>query len=646
LAPSAASADEVVGTRSEKLRETHHVIDAQIDATAAKLVVRRTVFNGGSRHDQAVFWINLPGGAVATGLRTLGLKDDRPFWFGGELMEAEAAAAKYRELTGIGGYYPKDPALLSWRTQDMLALQVFPCPPSQPKTIEYTLVLPTHYEGGKYNVSLGSLGTQALSATAAVSPASPGDRVFIDQKRVPAGTSVVLDKEERVFSLARRTQPTLDGALASVPLQKNRALVRFHIDAAPRLSETPKGAYVVVLLDASRSIEAEDSASLVAAAQAYLSHFEGARVEVLLFDREVRPLEGAFVSGTRAIQRLGKLTIERRNGSALDDALARADKLLAAAPSRAARRIVLMTDLLTRASLTPEKVKGALKSGAVLHIGALSKGEPELTRDDENDWSSVALKTGGVLWQGSASTEAKAAGEMRRVFEEWARPVRLHHVKVVVHKSSPSELTTAGDTLDEGEGIVELEVSDEAVTRVELFGELWAKPTSKVLLPDAREGDVWSALVFGSSEMHELKEEEMMALALRGRAVSPVTSYLAIEPGVRPSTEGLDHGSEGMGFGSGFGRLGGSSRSRGARPSFDHAGFLRDTLKPAWIACGGGSRAATLTVETTRVEVVDVPSISSAGAPDSALKCLERAAWDITLPGNFTAGWSSFTVNL
>ena len=32
----------------------------------------------------------------------------------------------------------------------------------------------------------------------------------------------------------------------------------------------------------------------------------------------------------------------------------------------------------------------------------------------------------------------------------------------------------------------------------------------------------------------------MMVLARHGRAVSPVTSYLAIEPGVRPSTEGIE----------------------------------------------------------------------------------------------------------
>lgn len=39
----------------------------------------------------------------------------------------------------------------------------------------------------------------------------------------------------------------------------------------------------------------------------------------------------------------------------------------------------------------------------------------------------------------------------------------------------------------------------------------------------------------------------MLALAFLGRAVSPVTSYLAIEPGVRPSTAGVPGRGEGVG---------------------------------------------------------------------------------------------------
>ena len=84
--------------------------------------------------------------------------DGAPRWFVGELMEAEAAAAKYHELTGIGGYYPKDPALLSWRSQGHLALQVFPVPPGERKTVSYTLEMPTEYRDGRHELTIPALG--------------------------------------------------------------------------------------------------------------------------------------------------------------------------------------------------------------------------------------------------------------------------------------------------------------------------------------------------------------------------------------------------------------------------------------------------------------------------------------------------------
>jgi Mg-chelatase subunit ChlD len=647
---SDASADEVQGTRSEKLRETSHVVDVELEPAQATLVVKRTVFNGGTRHDQGMFWIDVRGGAVATGLRTLGLKDDRPFWFLCELMEAEAAAAKYRELTGIGGYYPKDPALLSWRSQSLLALQVFPVPPSQPKTVEYTLVMPTHYTGGRYHVELGRMGTASLSAAAAFSAVSSGDRLYLDGKRVPEGTSVRLDKDERDIALERRSQPQLDGGLAVIPLANDRSFVRFHLEAAPKLSTVPKGAYVVVLIDASRSIGDEQSAGMVAAARAYLSHFEDAKASVLLFDRAVRPAvrggEG-FVSAKRAAAELKPAPTERRNGSRLDDALARADQLLASAPAGAARRVVLLTDLRTRSALNPEHAKSILKSGALLHIGAINAGTPQINRDDANAWSGVALSTGGVLWHGAASATRADELEMTRVFEEWARPVRLHHVKVTVQRAQPEEVSTAPATLDEGEGIVKIAIEKAPVSRVDLRGELWASPIHKAVLPDDREGDRWSALIFGSEVLHDLKEADMMELAMRGRAVSPVTSYLAIEPGVRPSTEGLDWGS-GQGFGSGFGRASHRIQVRAGRtPEFDHQGFLKSALAAAWSSCGGGGRPVTVTLETTRAEIVDVPSVRSEGnANAAALACLEKATWDLLLPREFRSDWTSFTIKL
>jgi hypothetical protein len=139
----------------------------------------------------------------------------------------------------------------------------------------------------------------------------------------------------------------------------------------------------------------------------------------------------------------------------------------------------------------------------------------------------------------------------------------------------------------------------------------------------------------------------MMALALRGRAVSPVTSYLAIEPGVRPSTEGLDWSNTGQGFGSGSGRLGGSHRTKPPRiRGFDPASFLRRALEPGWQACGGAGRAATVTIETTLQEVVDVPSSRVEGGTAAFDQCLAEAAWALDLPAEFDFAWSSYTISL
>src|SRR4029079_13407765 len=92
----------------------------------------------------------------------------------------------------------------------------------------------------------------------------------------------------------------------------------------------------------------------------------------------------------------------------------------------------------------------------------------------------------------------------------------------------------------EGEAIERLEIDRETVRWAKLEGKLWGKRVEHRLSPDAGEARLWAALVVGSNLLDDLAEPEMMVLARRGRAVSPVTSYLAIEPGVRPSTEGID----------------------------------------------------------------------------------------------------------
>ncbi|MCB9700530.1 MAG: VWA domain-containing protein [Myxococcales bacterium] len=675
LAPTTApAADDFQPTRSAELVERSHTVDLVMDADRATLTIRRTVHNGGQRHDQATFWIEVPESAVATGLRTLATVKGRPVWYEGELMEAEAAAAKYKELTGIGGYYPKDPALLSWRHQGMLALQVFPCPPGEDKSVEYTLTLPVEYVHGRSVLKLPRLGTEAIAADVRVRPASRRDQIFLGDAPVPPGTRVrwpkaagedevvvvdegvddgesvdfderlLVGEDEVLVSLARRDPARLIGRVASVAIRGDRHLREFEVEAAPKLSQAPRGAHVVVLVDTSRSLSDEEVAAEIAAARSAIAGFPDARVEVVPFDRAAAPLFGRFLGRDAALAALGGLQPARHNGSDVDLALATAGELLQRAPRGAPRRVLLLTDALTRESLTPARLRGALATtGALVHVGIPSlSGGSELVRDDAHAWSPAVKGTGGLVW-GAAIDGEESEGRRRAVFEEWVRPLRIDHLKVVIPGLGEGDFEVP-ESLDEGEGLRDLRLHAAALPWVRVEGELWTKPLREVFTRDQAHGRLWSALVFGSELLGELTEEEMMPLALFGGAVSPVTSYLAIEPGVRPSTEGLFEG-EGLGLGS-LGLIGrgagAGGHGYGAR-RFDHQAWLRGELARLRGACG--APALRLTLETTRDEVVAVAAqLSGASDPVSA-RCVEEGVWAWDLPASFADVWKRYVVS-
>jgi hypothetical protein len=324
------------------------------------------------------------------------------------------------------------------------------------------------------------------------------------------------------------------------------------------------------VLDASLSTRDAFIDDAKTALGAYLSHFAeaDAKVELLTFDRTVARHLGGFLDVNAALRAVASLTIARRNGSDVDLALAEADKLLSAAPRGAARRIVLLTDGLTRAELTPERLRAALsRSGAVTHAGLLESGSPQLTRFDDHPWARGLRPNGGLVWNASASVESDAR-ELRQVFEEWARPVRLDNLVVYSPELSlQTNLEALPKTLDEGQGLENLGLEHAAAPWLALEGELWTTPVRASLGADAKQEKLWSALVFGSGVLGALSEPEMMTLARRGKAVSPVTSHLAIEPGVRPSTEGLDHGGGGFGEGIGLGSVNHFVHGQGASRS-------------------------------------------------------------------------------
>jgi len=412
----------------------------------------------------------------------------------------------------------------------------------------------------------------------------------------------------------------------------------------------PRDAQVVVILDWSRSLDQTLCEAGVNAAAAFLRHFEGASVEVLTVDREVHRRHRRLVPIGRALSDLATLTVRRRNGSNLELALAQADQLLAAAPAGHERRVVLFSDLRTRIALDVAKLASALhRSGALLHVAHIEEGRPALTADDEGAWSGVARATGGLLWDAAVARPATEApnGEMTKTMEELARPVRIRRLQVVapgieLQPASGADSLSDG-VLDEGQGIAGLQIAREPPW-LEIAGELWARPIHVRLSPDPAESRLWSALVFGSEVMHGLSEEEMMLLARHGRAVSPVTSYLAVEPGVRPSTEGIEifeafaEGASSEGT-IGLGNLGTLARGRGG---VDRMAWLRKALEPARRKCGFGDQPVSITIETTLDEIVDVPDLTEGGRGDHA--CMLNAVWSLELPDSFDDEHQWFTV--
>lgn len=641
LCEAPAAADTLSGTKASLMFDHAHAIELRLDRGHATLVVRRTFENRSAQFDQAFLHMTeLPEGAIATGLRTLGGAAQAPIWYGAELLDAELAAKRYRELTGLGGWYPKDPALLSWRAQGHLLLQVFPVGPRAEKTVEFTLTVPTKWVDGRHVLELPPMGTAGVPPSLTLRPAHDGDALFVDGVPVSSGDARKL-LARLSLSLSQPDAPKLGGSFASVTFAKGRALLHESIEVKKPLSERPKGAYVIVVLDGSRSIDDDQHDAHLAAARAYLGHLPDAKAQVLVFDRTTRALETGFVPAAQAIADLKAPKWTPKNGSDLDVALAEAAKRIGDAPAGAPRRILVLTDLATRSTLLPERIKGLDATQAIVHLATVESGPSALARDDQSPWSVVPRGTGGVLWRAHASPDGTAAADP--VFEEWARPLRIDRLAISGIALDPSE--DLPFSIAEGAGFEELRFASFGTPALEVRGELWSTPVA-TLLSSTTDGEKrWAALAIGSPLLPALKDDEITALAFKGGAVSPMTSYLAIEPGVRPSTEGLDWNSVGtgaMGFGDGIGMGAIGGLGHGSKDP-DWLGHLRYELARVAATCGGGEVFVRL--ETTWSEIVAVDVVPKI-ANDTYKACVREGAFGLELPSWFQAPFATWGVDV
>lgn len=795
-----AGADALEATLKQPLFEVSHSVDVRIDDGVAVYKVQRVFANPGTIADEVSLDIDLPYGAAATGLRIRA----RDVWYAGELMEAQKAAELYHELTGLGAWEPKDPALLQWVWADKLHLQIFPVMPGGTSTVEYTLTVPTRYQGGHVYVSYPRLSRSAqaglavpvlrlrpawgdartsvvidgvraapdapLVLAAPVEPAwagaierdasasyvasvidvpasaatkgpftaakvtlelehtykgdvrielvTPGGKaieifnqtgsgdndvrgtfplklpapesgagvwrlVVSDHVARDAGTlarwSLELPgqagKKAQSFSAAdtplfvpdapenesdagvavmQLEPPKIDvvaARLGRVVASDKHAFLRLELDTAPVLRALPKQAQVVFVLDASHSMGPEGITAQLRLARAYLAHVPDAEVQLVAYRRRAEALSPGFVSATKLDALVAALRKDKRlepgNGSALEEgARVAAEQLKGRAGER---RIVLLTDALLRKTFDQAVALKALArapAGTVVHLvePSVDGDTAELTRKDDHALAALASKNHGIAATMAGLVEASDKAVVAEVLG-LVRPIRIDHFKADAKGLGDAKLD-APDPLKEGDGARTMIGLASAPSEVVLTGQIWGDPWRRVVKVDGAFSKATAAFVFGEDEHHDLSDAEMMKVAMFGRAVSPVTSYLATEPGVRPSTIGLDRdirgglGAGGMGSASGGWGTGVAARppslyalvNAGAKKCIEKAA---GTLPQGW--------AVTLEVETTLDEVVDV--VTSEGAKLPVATCLAEVVWAVRLTSDFDDLHEDFTLS-
>ncbi|HWN67767.1 MAG TPA: proprotein convertase P-domain-containing protein, partial [Haliangium sp.] len=437
--------------------------------------------------------------------------------------------------------------------------------------------------------------------------------------------------------------PPMDTAMARLGravASPTRSFVRLEVDAAPQLRPVPRAPAVVFAIDASHSVEQAGIDAQLTLARAYLRHVPDARADVVLYRRRAERLVGRLVAPAELDAAIEQARARGRlapgNGSALDAGMALAAETLRG--QRGPGRVVVTTDGRLRTAfangLALTHVR-ALPAGTVVHVVIPSLDPEEKIdehRSDDHALAPIARAGGGVLIQ-LAGAVGRPAEALAGAVLGLVRPIRVDHFAIQGLPAGATLDETAGDTegaLAEGAGrryFVSLDKKGAPVDQVVLTGEIWAQPFRRVVRVSPAFSRVAAAFVFGEDRHGELSREEMLTLAFFGRAVSPVTSYLAIEPGVRPSTIGI-HG-RGAGTGSGYGIGSGRGGMRAGRTPPD----LARLLAPAAGEClrkhaRAGERVA-LRVETTSHEIVDVLIVSG---PPAAAQCVAEAAWALRLP--------------
>ncbi|HWB82475.1 MAG TPA: vWA domain-containing protein [Nannocystaceae bacterium] len=618
--------------------ETTHEISVDLHESHATAIVSRTF---ATEYDAPIeAHVHFAAAGIATALRTRG-NDGR--WYGGELHDVEAAVDTYWKLTGSQKVVPgivlprqrvsarvDDPALLMWSPTG-LDLYAYPVTIATPRSVEYTLQIPYEYADGADRAWIATGEEQLLAPRVRIASMARGMIARIAGERVVRGSEVDTIADEGVEILIERARPQLAIDFGTTRAGQ-RWFSRVSVQASSELGRDPARTHAVIVLDRSRSMGPDSMNAAKAMLLAYLDRLtevDGAKVEIIGFDREVWAEHGAFVSPAVARDALAKAELSLRNGSALPGALALATKRLASAPRGAPRRAIVVSD----ATLAPHDeariARSIASTGALVHlVDVIGDRTTALDRAPDHRLSDVVADTGGVVW---VATVEPDQSDLAGTFDALVRPDRIDEFAVRVDGELES-LVGEAVWLPSGAGTLDVRVRERAPRRVTAEGMLWGTPVRVDAGRSASMDREWTRLA-AAYLVDELDDDEITDVARRSGAVSPKTALLALEPGVMPSEAPATVADGERRFTSrvsscGFG---GWVASGGfGRYSLDHdeAEWIRIAVAEAAKSCGVTTYEVALT--TSYAEVLAVDAVQ---APDDAdVACLSDAVWSLELP--------------
>lgn len=454
--------------------------------------------------------------------------------------------------------------------------------------------------------------------------------VFIPDADANAGVAQIeaAPREDLSFWAAR---------LGAVRKIKDKEFMRVELDMARQISKMPKAPHVVFVLDGSYSAGAEGWAAQLRLIEAFLGHVPDASVELIVYQRQAQQVFGRFVSPQEVSAKLAAWRapdtgFALANGSALDAAMRLGLERLKAQPQAKSRYMLILGDDLVRSTYEHKAALELLKQpqlrGVNVHALRLNEADERqsYTRDESILAAPLALRQGGLALRLTSphTPDKEDLLNLTRIGLELVRPTRLDLVQYSAQGVAQDTFKAWPKQLHEGQGLREFLSLKRASPTLVVEGRLWNKKIKRTINNDRTFERLAMGWVFSHDLYDDLTNEEQFIMAMAAGVVSPMTSFLAVEPGVRPSTVGI----EGRGGGSGgFGMRGLKGRRGGGLPAPPALGAL---IEPRARKCAEQHNLpspwlVTLHVETTGPEIVDVGLTQAPN--DKFGQCVVDAVW-------------------